>query len=75
MSKLRDAVARALEALIRIQEITDLLGVSRRTYLRTVRLGLLPPPVRFNCRVHFWNRDEVLAAIAKLVKEGGVANG
>ena len=46
----------------------ELAEVSRSTYWRYVRDGIMPPPIRLG-GVTRWRRDEVVAAIDKLTAQ------
>lgn len=49
--------------LIRIDQVTDLVGIRKESLYRLVRLGKFPRPVKLSERSSAWRESEVLAWI------------
>ena len=56
-------VTAAKPELLSIRQVTELLGIGRRSLSRHVRLGLFPPPIRLGSRTLRYSRRAVLAWI------------
>jgi prophage regulatory protein len=47
------------EQLVRLPEVLKLVGVGRSTWLRGVREGRCPPPVRLSQRARAWKMSQI----------------
>jgi prophage regulatory protein len=52
------------------KDVSNILGIQRRTLFRWISEGAFPPPIRFNRRVVRWREEVVLAWAAEREKEG-----
>ena len=66
---MQENIPSVLENTLTANEVCELTGIGRTTLDSWVRRGLLPAPFRFGLRRLYWDREEVVAALATMRKE------
>ena len=57
-----------MPALLRMRQLEQRLGVKRVTIYKRIRLGQLPPPVKYGSHVSIWPSDEIDACCAAIIR-------
>lgn len=60
-----------VDRFLRLPEALQLVGLGRSTFLREVKKGTYPKPLKTSTRTVAWSKNELMAAMKKLERGDG----